>query len=458
MDKGNSDFHFTSAQLIPLGFLFTILLGSFLLVLPISTADGQHTDFLTALFTATTSVCVTGLVVVDTYAHWSLFGKIIILMLIQIGGMGIVMVSSMLLILLGQKLSIKDRVLIKDSFNLDSIQGMIRFMRKVALGIFVIEMCGMLLYLIYFIPEFGLKNGIWYAFFNSVSAFCNAGMDIIGPNSMMPYHSNVLVLTVTMALIVLGGLGYIVWFNLMDVLRRTVMRRKGIRYFFHHLNEHTKLVLSMTVFLILSGALIVFVLEYFNSGTIGKMTFGDKILNSFFQSVTLRTAGFVSVPQQDLREITSFIGCIYMFIGGSPMGTAGGIKTISFFALFLNAMSVIRDRKDAVVFGRTFSRELIEKATAITTISLTVTLVLTVLLAAVEDLPLIDAMYEMFSATGTVGLSRAVTPALGPAGRLLDICGMYLGRIGPISMAIFFHSKTSKKNEIRYATGKYFVG
>lgn len=448
----------SSAQIIPLGFLAMIIVGTILLFLPIATAQGEHTSLLTALFTATTSTCVTGLVVVDTYAHWSLFGKIVILILIQLGGLGIIAVSSTVMLMLHRKFSLSNRLLIMDAFNLNSLNGLVKFLTKVVKGTFFVEFVGACLYSIRFIPQFGIGRGIWYSVFTSISAFCNAGIDIIGPNSLIDYNTDPLILTVTTILIVLGGLGYVVWFDIITVGRQTNIGKGGLKFFFKRLNEHTKLVISLTVALLLSGAVIVFIFEHNNPETIGNMSLGNQIFNSFFQSVTFRTAGFAAVPQQGLTESTAFVGCLYMFIGGSPVGTAGGVKTVTIFMVALNTIAFIRNRDESVIFNRNVTSDIMRKATAIVTVSFTITFVFTTVLMAVEGLNIADGLYEVASATATVGLSRGITPTLGRWGRMIIIVCMYLGRIGPISMAIFFSSKKPGKNDIEYADGKYLVG
>ena len=448
----------SSAQIIPLGFFLMILVGTGLLSLPFATADGTRAPFLTALFTATTSVCVTGLVVVDTYAYWSLFGKIVILLLIQTGGLGIVAVSSSLFLMLKRSFTIRNRAILRDSFDLDSLQDVLRFLKRVMRGVFVIEGVGAILYAIAFVPQFGILRGLWYAVFHSVSAFCNAGLDLIGPDSLIPYQNSPYVLTVTMLLIVVGGLGYIVWFDSFTTMREAIRRRFGIRWFFRHLGEHTKLVLLATLFLIVSGTVITLLLERQNPLTLGTLPPGGKLLNAVFQSVTYRTAGFASMPQSALNDGSVLFGSAMMFIGGSPMGTAGGIKTVTLAVLLLNAFSYVRGRTDTVVFRRSIPYDLVKKAAAILFFSLFLSLLSSVLLVAVDGVPLSDAVYEVFSATGTVGLSRGLTPQLSVFGRILIILCMYLGRIGPISLALFFHTDLSGGKNIRYAQGRYYVG
>ena len=445
-------------HLIPLSFLAAILLGTLLLWLPISTASGQHTGPLTALFTATTSVCVTGLVVVDTAVHWSLFGKIVILVLIQLGGLGVITVFSTLMLVIGRKFTLSDRTLLSETFNLNTRSGLLRFLQRVVIGTFSIEGVGAALYAIRFIPQYGVLRGIWFSVFHAVSAFCNAGIDIIGTNSLCSYSSDVFFLSVTMALIIIGGLGFVVWFDLSDslltLLHPNDLHRRGRL----RLSEHTRLVLRMTVFMIVLGALLLFFTERSNPQTFGSMPPGQAILNSLFQSVTLRTAGFSTVPQQSLTDISSLIGCIWMFVGGSPVGTAGGVKTVTVFIVVWNAVYYIGHRRSTAIFKRRISEEMIRKAAAIVVVSLSTTVLLSVVLAAVSGASMQDAMYEMFSALGTVGLSRALTPTLSAVARIVVIVGMYLGRIGPISMALFFANVRSSERRMEYAEGRFYVG
>ncbi len=448
----------TSSQLIPLSFLGAIFLGTILLMLPAATVSGEKTDLTTAFFTSTTSFCVTGLVVVDTFAHWTLFGKIVILCMIQLGGLGIITTVSALMYMLHKRVSLGQVLMIHDSFNQNSLSGLLRFLIGVLKGTFLIEGIGAVLYAIAFIPEFGTGKGIWYAVFTSISAFCNAGIDIIGPDSLIGYQSNVLVMVTTMLLIVLGGLGYVVWFDLVKGTKEGIRKRRGPVYVLRHVSEHSRLVLSLTLLLILSGAALIFILERNNPETMKHMSTGDKLLNSLFQSITFRTAGFASVPQQGLQENTCFVGLLYMFIGGSPVGTAGGVKTVTVFILFLNMVAFVRNRNEAVVFRYRISGDLIRKASAIVIVSITVTFILTLLLMSVDHVKLVDGTYEMFSATATVGLSRGLTPGLSTGGRWLVILAMYLGRIGPISMGLFFTGGYKEKNSIHYARGEFFVG
>jgi trk system potassium uptake protein TrkH len=448
----------SSTRVITLGFLAAIFVGALFLLLPFATAPGEETDFLTALFTATTSICVTGLVVVDTYSHWSLFGQILILILVQIGGFGVITLYSMGMLALKKRFTLRTRMLIMDYYNLDSIEGLIRFMIRVIRGTLMIEGLGAVLYAFVFIPQFGFARGLWISIFNAVSAFCNAGMDVIGPSSLIPYRTDLPVNLITIFLIVMGGLGYVVWFDCASTLRGGIRKKYRPLTIWKRLSEQTRLVLWLTLFFLLSGTVLVAIFEWNNPATIGNLRSGEKLLVSFFQSVTFRTAGFATVPQEALTNQTVIAGCLYMLIGGSPVGTAGGIKTVTFFVVVLNVISFIRDREETIVFGRSISPKLVNKATAILTFNVGLTLILILALMQTGDISASSAAYEMFSATGTVGLSRGLTSSLNTAGRILVMIGMYAGRIGPISMALFFSTARPEQNNIKHATGHFIVG
>jgi trk system potassium uptake protein TrkH len=451
-------FRLSPAHIIPLSFLLAIAVGTLLLLLPAATAEGAETDFLTALFTSTTSVCVTGLVVVDTYAHWSLFGQIVILLLVQLGGLGIVTAISMVMLFLRRRFSLRNRTLLLDALNLDSRLGLMSFLTRIFKWTLVVEGLGAALYSVEFIPRFGAVKGIWVSVFTSVSAFCNAGLDILGPDSLSGYAGSPLILIVTMTLIVLGGLGYIVWFDVGRCVRDGIRFRYTPRQAVRRLGEHSRLVLRLTLGLILLGALLIFLAEYRNPATLGSMSAGDKVLNSLFQSVTFRTAGFYSVPQEELGPFSCLVGYLWMFIGGSPIGTAGGVKTVTMFLVFANAISYANSRRATTLFRRRISDELMQKAAAIVMISFLTLLVSTLLLLALEPVNLVDGLFEAVSAVATVGLSRGLTPSLHTAGRIVIIATMYLGRIGPISMALFLARPKPGKGSVTYGEGKFYVG
>ncbi len=445
-------------QFIPLSFLCLIAIGTLLLLIPAATAKGESTDYLTALFTATTSVCVTGLVVVDTYAHWSIFGQAVILVLAQIGGLGVVAVGSMLMLIAKRKFSLGSRKLLNESLNLDLSKGLLAFLIRIFKGVFFVESLGAALYCVKFIPLLGTAKGIWASVFQAVSAFCNAGMDVIGPNSMIDFNTDDYLMWVTMLLIIFGGLGFVVWFDIIDRVKEVVKNHLSPRVIFTHLEEHTKLVLWVTLVLLALGTVITFIAEYGNPETIGSMGLKDKLLNSLFQSVTFRTAGFASVPQGVLSESTCMAGYVLMFIGGSPVGTAGGVKTVTFFLVFMNAWSYINGRKENVIFHKRVGEEAMRKAAAVVFVSMSAVFIMTVLFVYGGGVSLTDGLYEVVSALATVGLSRGLTPNLNVFRRILIIVSMYLGRIGPISMAIFFSRSAGAENKIRHSEGTFYVG
>ena len=447
-------FTLSTTQIILLSFLAVILIGSVLLALPISSASGNAVPYLDALFTATTSTCVTGLVTLPTVSTWSVFGQIVILLLIQIGGLGVITVMSGLMILLNKKMGIGDRLLIQDAFNLNSMSGLSQFVKKVLFGTIIIEGIGAILYMIVFIPEFGAR-GIWISIFNSVSAFCNAGIDIIAENSLCDYATNPLINAVTSVLIILGGLGYIVWWDVLRVMKSRSGKNVKV---FKHLTLHSKIAITVTVGLIFVGAIFIFIFEYANPLTIGGLSLFDKIQVSFFQSITTRTAGFASIPQENLTNASTTISIILMLIGGSPVGTAGGIKTVTFAILVCSAFATIRNKKSATLFGRRISEESIKKAVAVVVAFLTICTASTVLLMATNSVSAIDAVYETVSATATVGLSRNLTSALNEFGKLIIIVTMYLGRVGPISLAVAIGSKNESQNVISEPTEDISIG
>ncbi len=444
----------STTQIILLSFLGTILVGSALLALPVSSASGEAVPYLDALFTATTATCVTGLVTLPTVSTWSVFGQVIILLLIQIGGLGIITIMSGLMLLLNRKMGIGDRLLIQDAFNLNTMSGLTKFVRNVLFGTLIIEGIGAALYMIVFIPEFGAK-GVWISVFNSISAFCNAGIDIIAENSLCDYTTHPLINAVTSALIILGGLGYIVWW---DVLRVIKSRTSKNRKIFRHLTLHSKIALTVTAGLILVGGIFIFIFEYANPLTIGEMSLFDKVQVSLFQSVTTRTAGFASVPQENLTDSSATLSLILMLIGGSPVGTAGGIKTVTVAVLICSALATIRNKSSATLFGRCISQDSVKKAVAVVVTFIIICATSTILLMATSSAPALDVVYETVSATATVGLSRNFTSTLNAFGKLIIIVTMYFGRVGPISLAVALGSKNESQNVISEPTEEISIG
>ena len=450
----NKKISLSTTHIILISFLIVILIGSILLTFPISSKNGVSVTYIDALFTATTSTCVTGLVTVPTYSTWSIFGQIVILVLIQIGGLGVVAFMSAFMIIINKKLKLKDYQLIQDAFNLNTMSGLKKFIKHVFLGTLLVELIGAILYMFVFIPDYGIK-GVWISIFNSVSAFCNAGMDIVGEVSLCDYATNPLVNITTSLLIVLGGLGFIVWWDVLRVLKQ--FKTKKFRCF-KSLTLHSKIVISSTLFFIFSGTLLIFLFEYNNVNTIAGFNIFDKIQISMFQSITTRTAGFATIPQESLTDQSVIVCLILMFIGGSPVGTAGGIKTITAVSLAAIAIASIRNKKEVVLFNRNLSSEITRKAVAVTAMSFMIVIISTILLSLTIDRSIVDILYETVSATATVGLSRNLTSFLNSIGKVILIVTMYLGRVGPISLAIAFKSKKESTNIILNPTEEVSIG
>lgn len=450
--------NYSTTKKVVMGFFITIIIGTLLLLLPWATVEGQKTTVVDAFFTSTTSVCVTGLVTVDSFSHWTIFGKIIILCLIQLGGLGIVTLTSTMLLVLNKKVTLKDRMLIQDAYNLNTMQGLIIFTKKVIIGTFIVEGIGAVLYSFCFIPRFGLLKGIWFSVFHSVSAFCNAGIDIIGPSSMGIFYDNPYILIVTMMLIFMGGIGFVVWWDIIRVSKSIKKGDVSIRDFMCKLTAHTRIVLIATFALIFVGGIMIFAFEYSNPLTIGNMSLTNKISNSFFQSVTLRTAGFASFSQANMTEPSFIVSILYMFIGGSPGGAAGGIKTMTIAVVFLTVVATVNGRFEVVVYNKKIPLVVIRKAMAVTFISFFALIFFVMLLILTNPMSIKDGLFEVTSAIGTVGLSRNITPTLNSIGKIIIIITMYLGRIGPISMAIAFNAKDNSKNLVHYPEGNFIVG
>lgn len=445
----------STTHIILLSFLIVIFIGAVLLSLPISSADGQWTPFVDALFTATTSTCVTGLVVGPTVSTWSTFGHIVMLVLIQVGGLGVITVMAALSLFLHRRMGLSDRLLLQDAFNLDTLSGLGDFVKKVVKGTFLVEGIGALLYMIVFIPKFGWR-GIWISVFNSISAFCNAGIDIFSENSLCDCATDPLINFVTSVLIILGGLGYIVWW---DVIRIVKSRARGKKLGLRSLSLHSKIVLVTTAVLIFGGGVCILILEYNNPLTIKDMSLYDKIQVSFFQSVTTRTAGFASVPQENLTNGSAILSLLLMFIGGSPVGTAGGIKTVTLAVIVASAISSVKNKDTVDLFNRSVARQTVSKAVSVLCTSFFIMFVSTMLLAAVTDgVSVIDIAFETVSATATVGLSRNLTPYLNDVGKLIITATMYFGRVGPISLAVALNLRKQNTSIIKNPTENVRVG
>lgn len=440
---------FNTTRYILLGFMIVILMGSVLLKLPISSATGVSVPYIDALFTATTATCVTGLVTVPTVSTWSTFGQVVILALIQIGGLGVITVLAGFMIFLNKRFGLKDYLLIQDTFCLNTMNDLKSFVKKVIKGTLLIEIIGALLYMIEFVPRFGLR-GIWISVFNSISAFCNAGIDIISENSLIQYARNPLINLVTCALIIIGGLGFIVWWDFLRIIKE----KKHLK----QLTLHSKIVLITTFSLIVLGTVGVMIGEYNNSLTMKEFSIIEKLEASFFQSVTLRTAGFSTIPQQSLTNATALLSLLLMFVGGSPAGTAGGVKTVTVAVLFVTMSSMVKNKDEITIFNRKLAHNDTRKAIAIIFMSLIILITSTFLLSLVTEAPFIDIVFETVSATATVGLSRNLTSLLNTWGKLIIIATMYFGRVGPISLALALNTKKRKANIIKHPVEEITIG
>lgn len=453
-----------TAKSLVLGFLAVILTGTFLLMLPFASKDGTSLGFINSFFTATSAVCVTGLVVVNTAAHFTLFGKIVIVVLIQIGGLSFMTLVTAFIILFGKKITLRDRLLIKESLNQHSAGGMVKLVKNVIKGTFIIEGIGAVILFFFFLyHDYGFINSIGTGIFISISAFCNAGFDVIGDSSLMPYVSSEVLNIVVMLLIIIGGIGFAVWMDMLS-FRQVYKGKVGFKVCVKRLSLHTKIVLSVTGLLLISGFLFTFIFEYTNPSTIGNLSFSDKVLASWFQSVTLRTAGFNTIDLNALREQTKLFYILQMFVGGSPGGTAGGIKTVTLGVIIFAIISAVKGRNELVAFNKTIHLNFLFKSISVIMLNLTAIIVSTMILAStINSLPMsvsfLDLLFESASAVGTVGLTLSVTPHLTVLGKIAIIICMFLGRLGPFTLAVAFTNKANNTNSnIKYPHEKIIVG
>ncbi|EKY23999.1 TrkH family potassium uptake protein [Clostridium celatum] len=434
-------------QILALGFIAVILIGSIILSLPISSSSGESTNFLDALFTATSAVCVTGLVTVDTGTHWNVLGQTVIMLLIEVGGLGFMSFTTLIAILLGKKITLRERLILQDAMNTFNIQGLVRMVKYVLMFTVSVQFFGALLFSTQFIPQYGLSKGMFYSVFHSISAFCNAGFDIFGNySSLTGYNSNIVVIIVASALIIIGGLGFTVWSELYN--------SKSLR----RISLHSKMVILVTTILVFGGAALMFVFEHKNPNTIANMSFIDKVMNSFFASVTPRTAGFNSIPIDGMTTAGIFLTIILMFIGGSPGSTAGGIKTTTIGVLFITVICVIKGREDTEVFNRRFSKDLVYRAFTLFFLGAGLVITATMLLSYTEKgASFISLIFETASAFGTAGLSMGLTSELSNIGKVLIMILMYLGRVGPLTVVLSL-TKKRVNSGVKYPEGKILIG
>ena len=425
--KGKASFQHAES-ILALGFLAVILLGTVLLALPIAAKNGQSIGLFDSLFTSTSAVCVTGLVVVDTGTTFSLFGQIVLIVLIQVGGLGFMVFATMLMVMLGRKISIRGRMLIRESMNASSLSDLGSLTRLYLLLSLAIELIGTITLCFRFVPLYGWKHGTWMALFHSVSAFCNAGFDLFGNYaSLTAFSGDPLVLLTVASLIILGGLGF-------SVILETARNRQGFR----NLSLHTRIVLMTTLVLLLAGTVFYWIVERTNAETLAGCSEGEKILNAFFQSVTMRTAGFNSFDLSGFRDGSKLFSSLLMMIGASPASTGGGIKTTTIAALTLLMLSVVRGESEVNVARRRLSDDISRRALAVAVLFLTTLLTGTLIISLIENgrFPLEDILFEASSAMGTVGVSAIGTPNLSSASRAILLPMMFLGRVGPLTLAV----------------------
>lgn len=425
-------------RVLALGFAGLILLGAILLNLPIATKTGESIGFINSLFTSASAVCVTGLVVVNTGEYWSLFGQIVIICLIQMGGLGFMTMATLVALILGKKITLKERLVIKEQLNQESMSGLVKLTKYVIFSTLSIEGIGAVLLSIRFIPIYGFVKGLWFGIFHSISAFCNAGFDITG-NSIVPFVGDIIINLTISFLIIIGGLGFSVY---IDITRNKKFKR---------LSLHSKLVVMISIVLIVVGMILIYIIEWNNPGTLKYLSGEEKIVASFFQSVVPRTAGFNSIDISKIKDTSAFIMIILMFIGGSPGSTAGGIKTTTFGAIVLTTLTVIKGNKDIEAYKKTIPHEIIYRSLAIATVGLFLVIVVSILLTITEEATFLDLLFETTSAFGTVGLTRGVTPNLSTFGKIIITLTMYSGRVGPLTMAFAF----AKIQKTRGANYKY---
>jgi trk system potassium uptake protein len=448
-------------QVIISGFLLLIIIGAVLLSLPISTKSGHEISFLDAAFTSTSAVCVTGLIVVDTSTAFTLFGQIVILTLIQIGGLGFMTIASFVFILVGRRITLSERMIIKESLNEFNLSGLVKMIRRILLVTFATELIGAGLLMIRFVPEFG-GQGVYFSIFHSVSAFCNAGFDVLGQisgeySSISMFATDAVVTLTMIGLIIVGGLGFVVVTDVFSIKR---IRQRG------KLTRYTKFVLIITGVLIGLGLVVVFALEINNPGTLGAkdLPTGGKILGGVFQAITPRTAGFATIDQNNLMPATKFITMLLMFIGASPAGTGGGIKTTTIAIVAIFALSGVTGKKDAQLMDRRIAKETLRRAITITTLGIVFVFTVFFALLAIEGnrgglFTFENIFFEAFSAFGTVGLSTGITPLLSAGSKLLIMVSMFAGRVGLMTLTFALANRANGNGaKVRYPEERFMVG
>lgn len=448
----------TPSQKIAMSFLGVILVGAFLLCLPIANKNNSWQDPINALFTSTSATCVTGLAVTTTIDQYNVLGQLVILALIQVGGLGLMTLVATFLLVIRSKLSLQHKIAMKEMLNQKSISDLKGFLIGICGYTLFFEGVGSILLMLVFVPEFGVINGIWKSVFISISAFCNAGFDIIGAASLAPYIKNPIVNFTVMALIVCGGLGFAVWFDGRDKLKKIFKNKVPFKKAKHALTLHSKFVILTTLILIFIPALLILCIEWNNPSTLGNLNIFEKIQSSLFESVTFRTAGFATFDNGLMRPATKFLGMICMFIGGSPGGTAGGIKTTTIAVIIACVACRLRGKTRTEVYGRHISREIIVQATMIVVANVSVLFIGIFALSLTEPFDFSQICFEVTSALATVGLTTGITPHLSVFGKIVITLLMYVGRVGIMTTLMSFTGKHTFGESIELPEGHVMVG
>ena len=440
----------SATQVIVFAFLAIILAGSMLLMLPVSSRNGQSVGFLTALFTATSATCVTGLSVVDTFTQWSGFGQTAILCMIQIGGLGFMTIASLAFMMVNRKMGLKNRMILAQSMGIEQMDGILRMVRHVLVGTFSIELIGALVLTVRFLQYTDPGKAVWWGVFHSVSAFCNAGFDILGAvdagGSLVPFCTDLTINVTLMVLIVVGGLGFFVW---EDILEKRSFRK---------LTVYSRLVIIISGVLILGGAGIFLLLEWSNPHTLGALTAPQKILAAFFHSVSTRTAGFYTFSQAGLTDASKIVTDFLMLIGGSSGSTAGGVKTVTMGILLLSVIATSRGRSRLTVFHRTISLRQIRNAVSVVTMVFSIGLVSGMIVSVTNGLDVLDCLYETISAIATVGLSAGITGSLNLLSKLMLIVLMFFGRVGVMTISLGFLMPDQAEERYHFAETNLLIG
>ena len=429
-----------------LGFLFAILLGTFILMMPFSLKEGEKLSFLSSLFTIVSAVCVTGLTVVDVSKVFSPAGDLVIIFFIQLGGLGVMTFSSILFLAMGKRMTFYERELLKEERNADSSGEISSFIKKLLLTVFIIESIGAIILTWEFAKEMPINKAVFYGIFHSISAFCNAGFSLFS-NNLEAYKANPIINLTIGYLITLGGIGFAVITSVIMVIRRGIDR----------FNLTSKVAIIISMILTFGGMILFFILEYSNSATLGDLNFIQKILASYFQSVTLRTAGFNTIPLGELRNSTIFMCCILMFIGASPGSTGGGIKTTTFGVILFYVIGIVKKKENVEIFNRRLDWEIMNRALAILVLAITYVSIVIMLMLIAENFSPEEIVFEVISAFGTVGLTLGITPDLSTFSKLLLIFTMFVGRLGPMTFALAI-GETKKKALSKYPKENILVG